>query len=343
MNKLVLITMVKNECDIIESFIRHHLNIVDVILVVDHNSCDSTGLILESLKNEGLPIYIEKDSRTEKAQNIITTKMMYRAVNDFDADIVLPIDADEFLISSSDNQNCRNFIQKLDTSTVYIVDSFNYFSPTIDDDSEKFILWRSSLRSNTKQKLSKVIIGRNIIKKFHISLEMGNHNIGVSRRKRKLIPHTRCNDIHIAHIQVRSKNQFIAKTSVGWIAGLARHDKKSSDSIHLKNSFNKLKSGLEFKYNEMIDTIADIHIDNNNTEPSLAKERSKYVEIKYHSLISINPIINIIDIGESIAINYAKAIKRESNIAFLISRIAITFIEKIKFLYYRQLRGITNW
>lgn len=343
MNKLVLITMVKNECDIIESFIRHHLNIVDTILVVDHNSCDSTNLILQSLKSEGLPIHICKDTRVEKAQDIIMTNLMYRAVKEFYADIVLPIDADEFLVSSPDKKNCRKLLQELDTNSVHIVDSFNYFPSSLDDETEKFILWRSSLRSSIKQNLSKVIVGREIIEKFHISLEMGSHNIGVSRRKRKLITHCQCSDIHIAHIQVRSKNQFISKIAVGWIAGSARPGRKPSDSIHLKNSFNKLKAGLDLDYHEMINTISDLHIDENSIEPSLTKKISQHAEIKYSSLISINPMVNILNIGESIAINYANAIKRESNIPFLIKRIAISILDLIKLIYYRKIRGITNW
>lgn len=47
MNKIVAITMVKNEEDIIESFIRYTLTFADMILVVNHSSDDSTGEILE--------------------------------------------------------------------------------------------------------------------------------------------------------------------------------------------------------------------------------------------------------------------------------------------------------
>ena len=51
-NKIAVITMVKNESDIIESFARHALSYADVLLVVDHNSTDETRKILELLQAE---------------------------------------------------------------------------------------------------------------------------------------------------------------------------------------------------------------------------------------------------------------------------------------------------
>lgn len=60
MKKVVIITMVRNEEDIIESFIRHCNLFADDILVIDHDSIDSTSEILYKLREEGLPLHIEK-------------------------------------------------------------------------------------------------------------------------------------------------------------------------------------------------------------------------------------------------------------------------------------------
>jgi len=56
--KLVSISMVKNEEDIIESFVRYNLNIFDEMILLDNGSSDNTLNILNSLKRENLPIYI---------------------------------------------------------------------------------------------------------------------------------------------------------------------------------------------------------------------------------------------------------------------------------------------
>ena len=60
--KVVSITMVKNEVDIIESFIRYHLNIVDEMIILDNCSSDETPLIISKLIDEGLPIRLLDDS-----------------------------------------------------------------------------------------------------------------------------------------------------------------------------------------------------------------------------------------------------------------------------------------
>ena len=54
--KLVGLSMVRNESDIIETFIRHNLTLLNELHVVDHNSSDNTREILTLLKQEGLPI-----------------------------------------------------------------------------------------------------------------------------------------------------------------------------------------------------------------------------------------------------------------------------------------------
>ena len=50
--KVVSITMVKNESDIIESFVRYYLNVVDEMIILDNGSTDETLKILNKLKDE---------------------------------------------------------------------------------------------------------------------------------------------------------------------------------------------------------------------------------------------------------------------------------------------------
>lgn len=68
MRKIVSITMVKNEVDIIESFIRYHLNIVDEMIILDNFSNDETTIIIEKLISEGLPVVLIKDNDNSYTQ-----------------------------------------------------------------------------------------------------------------------------------------------------------------------------------------------------------------------------------------------------------------------------------
>lgn len=60
--KIVSITAVKNESDIIESFIRYHLNIFDFMILLDNGSTDDTSFILNKLMEENLPLYVINDT-----------------------------------------------------------------------------------------------------------------------------------------------------------------------------------------------------------------------------------------------------------------------------------------
>ena len=51
--KRVGLSMVRNESDVIETFIRHNLILLDELHIVDHNSSDNTREILTLLKQEG--------------------------------------------------------------------------------------------------------------------------------------------------------------------------------------------------------------------------------------------------------------------------------------------------
>lgn len=50
--------MVRNENDVIESFVRHNLELMDEMHIIDHGSSDGTREILIQLKEEGLPVFI---------------------------------------------------------------------------------------------------------------------------------------------------------------------------------------------------------------------------------------------------------------------------------------------
>jgi len=56
--KTISITLVKNEEDIIESFVRYHINFFDKLLIMDTGSTDATLDILKKLSAENLPIVI---------------------------------------------------------------------------------------------------------------------------------------------------------------------------------------------------------------------------------------------------------------------------------------------
>lgn len=96
--RLVAVSIVKNEADIIEAFVRHTCAWVDHHLVFDHDSTDGTREILRALQAEGLPLTLFRDDAPGHLQQARSNHLTRCAAERHEADWILPLDADEFLI-----------------------------------------------------------------------------------------------------------------------------------------------------------------------------------------------------------------------------------------------------
>src|SRR5262245_40073522 len=95
--KLAAVTTVRNECDIIESFVRHNAAFFDRLYVVDHRSTDSTPEILGKLTDEGLPLVVSRDEDAIFYQSSKMNRLIKQAVWEQPWDFIIPLDCDEFL------------------------------------------------------------------------------------------------------------------------------------------------------------------------------------------------------------------------------------------------------
>jgi hypothetical protein len=92
------VTMLRNEADIVEAFVRHNLSILDGLVVIDHGSIDETSEILTRMHREGLRIRIVRDIVPGFFQAERLTAITRETLAVEDADFVFPLDADEFLV-----------------------------------------------------------------------------------------------------------------------------------------------------------------------------------------------------------------------------------------------------
>lgn len=235
------ISMVKNEMDVIESFVRYHVNIFDGMIFLDNGSTDKTVKILTLLKNEGLPIFIIEDEDEEYNFAKKMNQILLVAVDKFKADIIVPLDADEFLISSKKG-NPRKIIEKIEFPTFSLV-KWKTFVPTFDKNKdEKFIPSKIICsRDDTIETFYKAILPRELVEKYNIELVNGSHDLTYNQRYENSIKRVNNTDLRIAHYPIRSKEQTISKIAVGWINELHRLDRCGGESFHWQKIFNKLK------------------------------------------------------------------------------------------------------
>ena len=237
--KLVSITMIKNESDIIESFIRYHLNIFDEMIILDNGSADESVKIIENLQNENLPIILIKDHDHYYNQNEKSTKLLKIAFGEYSADIVCPLDADEFL--TSDNGNPREILEMLDENRYYKIKWRTYVATVEDNTSVKFIPSRiTHIRDDKYESFYKVAVPKKLFLNSKILLELGNHELGfedIKERNKSLI----IDDLRIAHFPLRSVEQCMSKILVGWPNMISKNMENSDIAYHWKILFEKIK------------------------------------------------------------------------------------------------------
>ena len=91
--KFTILSIVKNEADIIESFVRHNLQFADELFILDNGSDDHTFLILQKLQEEGLPIHLSQDATLGYQQQQLAAGLLASAQAQSDAELSKPTES----------------------------------------------------------------------------------------------------------------------------------------------------------------------------------------------------------------------------------------------------------
>jgi len=240
MKTIYSISIVKNEADIIESFVRYNHSYLDGMMIINHNSSDYTRKILKNLIKEGYNIYYIDWDELMHQQGIVLTKFMYELIEEKNPDIIVPIDADEFLVSNK-NENPRNELESLDLNYIHYIDWKTYV-PYIRKDVKEFVPENMKyIRNNEYNEHKKVIIPSKLFKELSLELANGNHDCNNLPEKNKLK-----NDcLKMAHYPIRSEEQLISNTLIGALNTFCIPFREKRRSWHRLKLFNKIKDGEE--------------------------------------------------------------------------------------------------
>ncbi len=300
MQKVVAITMVKNEMDIIESFVRHTLMFADSLLVADHHSTDDTVEILRLLQGEGLSLQVSTVTAEGYHQAEVMTELMYRAIQEHSADVVVPLDADEFLLMEGGSSgDLRQILQSLDLDKAYRVSWVDHEFVNTDDVLGRYALSCESRRATRPNFLPKVIVGRKTVIDHGLHLFQGNHLVAPFAEDGEgfatSFPHEELAGVYLAHFQWRSREQCASKAFCGWLTNVARFSKYSYYARYWRDSFRKYLSTGEI----------DLH----RIENPVPAELSRYAgecELCYTSS-AYSWIRNVLCLAESLASSYCQA------------------------------------
>lgn len=228
--KVAAVSMVKNECDIMELFIKLNSRFIDAFYILDHFSADGTIEIVKGLKALGYPINYTNLSDSIYNQSEITTKEVRRVASLGIYDYIIPLDADEFVEVNSrslfheilSNEVTRKGVGHLPWATYCPVngDYFNTRAP----------LYHNFRRRNFEpDQYYKVVIGCEYAISCNIS--MGNHSV---KNAWKLGPPFMkyLNSIFLQHVPVRSEAQIIRKAILGSHAFSVKKGRKKGEGYH---------------------------------------------------------------------------------------------------------------
>jgi len=232
--RLYGVAMVRNEADIVEAFVRHAVATLDRLLVVDHRSDDGTRDILAALAREGLPLEVGHDDLPSHRQSEVVTRLARTAFAQA-ADVVLPLDADEFLKVPS-----RAALERTLHSLPAALCGALHWQTYVPDFDARPDGWPAPAlrRASEAHGLCKVVLtpafrdapAAVVAPGSHAVLMSGAaHDLARSPARLGLLPESVA---ALAHLPVRSAGQITRKVAVGWAAHRAAAHADPSLAFH---------------------------------------------------------------------------------------------------------------
>ena len=231
-----VVSMIKNEADIIRLFASHILKLFDEIVLIDHMSEDGSSDILKQLEEtrENVTRYVLKEPGY--IQDIVSNHVARECKALGDMDWVMFLDADEFLPFES-NKELRHFLAANAEHAIisfgwktlipaeywdYAVDGFEGREFYVDSNASPF---------------TKIAFQPKKLSKERYWINQGNHSI--SRRKgMDPLPMRHTNAV-IFHLPVRSANQLAIKLNQGVLSYMRK--KSGAGSLEGEHWFKILE------------------------------------------------------------------------------------------------------
>lgn len=234
--KNIMISKVKNEADIIETFLRYHVNIFDNIIVIDNGSLDGTYEIINALIKEGLPIELVNEAYSDFDAYRFANQYTKYYVEKYKADMVTFMDADEFLIME-DGSNPQEKIQKLDKNKIHYFRWKTYIYPG-NDDGEIFSFANfNQYRDEKDETFTKVIVPASYFLKRQVVVAAGNHSCTAIDSLSGTIINEHHSDLKFCHFPVRSSSQYKKQIILNTINMICNPKSQNHTGSHWKQIY----------------------------------------------------------------------------------------------------------
>jgi len=227
------VAMVRNEADIIETFVRHNLTLLDGLAIVDHHSADATMAIVNALAREGLPLLMLASDAVGYAQQEVTSAAVRHTFAATGADFVFPLDADEFVKTPS-RAHLTRALAALPPGGHGVM-TWHTYMPDFAAPYRDAVASARAARRLAEEHFphGKVVLSRHFLKTPRAVVTGGNHAVkpwpDAPAKDWDLHYRFAPRDLAVAHLPYRNGPQFIAKTVVKRLARVAAGRDWSAD------------------------------------------------------------------------------------------------------------------
>lgn len=242
--RLIAVARVRNEDDIVESFVRHHCALADAVIVLDDGSTDRTGEILAALQAEGLPLAVHRSQSAtfiESAHN----SFLLRKAAEAGADWVLCLDCDEFVDERWLAWPLRDALAEVPPHAAAVAAELTAYHPTsLDNPAEWIVPQRLRHRDQHRSGVFKVFV-RGAVALAGGAMEAGNHAVRLNGMALEANP---LPGLTLAHFSLRSGWQALAKAVIGRLKVLAsgRAEIERNSASHYTDLLGTLRQHPEW-------------------------------------------------------------------------------------------------
>lgn len=232
--RVVGVSRVLDEADIIEPFIRHHAALLDLHIVLDNGSSDGTVEILRALHGEGIALQVYQTQSPIFLEQAYNTGL-YRLALGEGADWVMFLDTDELLTMRAAPRPHDLLRLVPDGLPCLRVSAFRYARPAPEPGQHPFTALR---RRGRDQEMPKIVVRR--LEPVRVSIYAGNHFAFIDGREDNGLPQDR---MLLAHVPDRSPLQVARRIIQGRIKPIASGAAAAAHfSTHRVADFEALKT-----------------------------------------------------------------------------------------------------
>lgn len=210
--RIVGVVRTLNEDDIIEAVLRHHLALMDAVIVLDDGSNDQTTEIVSALRDEGLNIELIKRRCVIFDEGNRNTFLYLIATVHYSADWVVFFDADEFIDLGRASVSLKSYLRAVPSNYEGVtVKMVNYIDSVEDNHDEVSVPKRMVWRHIVPHEVYKVMV-RALSAPESITIHAGNH---MAYRGGQPLNLFASDDVLLAHYPRRSGWHNIYKVVIG--------------------------------------------------------------------------------------------------------------------------------